>query len=310
MAVFDTWVSFNMTTPTPAGGFSHPYDFGQLFDGVVAVNDGSEYTIIHGGGTGYDQFYGAGLYVGSDVYGRPLIGGTVGAIYTGGADINVFDVGLTGVSIPFADIWSAALTSSLADDFALFKRVLAGNDTVKGSDYGDILTGFTGNDNVHGYSGNDTVYGDAGNDTLNGGWDNDTVKGDAGIDNVRGDLGNDNLYGGVGIDTLRGDAGYDKFFFNTAPSSTNYDRIADFYAPQDTIVLENAIFRALTATGTLAAALFWKSTTGIAHDANDRIIYETDTGYLNYDSNGNAAGGAIRFASSAPICQSPTLIFL
>ena len=35
---------------------------------------------------------------------------------------------------------------------------------------------------------------------------------------------------------------------------------------------------------------------GAAVDASDRIIYETDTGKLFYDSNGSAAGGATQFA--------------
>jgi Ca2+-binding RTX toxin-like protein len=43
-----------------------------------------------------------------------------------------------------------------------------------------------------------------------------------------------------------------------------------------------------------------KNTTGLAADANDRIIYETDTGRLFYDSNGNAAGGSVHFATLAP----------
>lgn len=52
-------------------------------------------------------------------------------------------------------------------------------------------------------------------------------------------------------------------------------------------------------TGALNTATFWKSTTGLAHDGNDRIIYETDTGWLNYDSNGSAAGGAVHIAKLA-----------
>ncbi|MGO4842881.1 calcium-binding protein, partial [Rhizobiaceae sp. 2RAB30] len=75
----------------------------------------------------------------------------------------------------------------------------------------------------------------------------------------------------------------------------------DFNVPQDTIRLDNAVMAGLgTTLGTLAAAKFWKSATGLAHDADDRIIYETDTGKLFYDSNGNAAGGAIHFATLAP----------
>ena len=42
---------------------------------------------------------------------------------------------------------------------------------------------------------------------------------------------------------------------------------------------------------------FWKGTSGRAHDASDNIIYETDTGKLFYDSNGNAYGGSVHFAT-------------
>lgn len=35
-------------------------------------------------------------------------------------------------------------------------------------------------------------------------------------------------------------------------------------------------------------------------NGTDRIIYETDTGKLLYDSNGSAAGGPIQFATLAP----------
>jgi len=50
----------------------------------------------------------------------------------------------------------------------------------------------------------------------------------------------------------------------------------------------------------LPSWMFWSNTSGAAHDSNDRIIYETDTGWLNYDSNGSAAGGAVHIAKLAP----------
>ena len=76
---------------------------------------------------------------------------------------------------------------------------------------------------------------------------------------------------------------------------------------QDTIRLENAVMPALAA-GTLASTAFWKSTTGLAHDSNDRIIYETDTGWLNYDSNGSAAGGRFTSPSWPQTSRSPMRI--
>ncbi|MEQ1715238.1 MAG: hypothetical protein ABL907_04515 [Hyphomicrobium sp.] len=47
------------------------------------------------------------------------------------------------------------------------------------------------------------------------------------------------------------------------------------------------------------------SATGLAHDADDRIIYNTASGVLTYDSNGNAAGGTI--AQFALLTTKPAL---
>jgi Ca2+-binding RTX toxin-like protein len=140
---------------------------------------------------------------------------------------------------------------------------------------------------------NNVITGNAGANVLNGSTGNDTLIG-AG--------GNDLLYGGAGKDTLTGGSGYDNFVFNAALSSTtNVDRITDFNVLQDTIRLENAVMPSLgTTLGTLSSASFWKSTTGLAHDGNDRIIYETDTGKLTYDSNGSGAGGSVQIATLNP----------
>jgi serralysin len=78
---------------------------------------------------------------------------------------------------------------------------------------------------------------------------------------------------------------------------TNVDKIQGFNVIDDTIRLENAIFTEIAGTRTLTSAQFHKSTAGVAHDGSDRIIYETDTGKLFYDSNGNAAGGSVYFAT-------------
>ena len=52
--------------------------------------------------------------------------------------------------------------------------------------------------------------------------------------------------------------------------------------------------------GAFKSGEFWKSASGFAHDKNDRIIYETNSGWLNYDINGSAAGGAVHIARLAP----------
>ncbi|MBS3652177.1 M10 family metallopeptidase C-terminal domain-containing protein [Pseudaminobacter sp. 19-2017] len=120
---------------------------------------------------------------------------------------------------------------------------------------------------------------------------------------ITGNDGSNTLNGGLGNDTLTGRAGNDSFLFNTTLNSkTNVDIITDFSnvtGNDDRILLENAVFKALTQTGTVAASAFWKNATGLAHDASDRIIYETDTGRLYYDADGTGAGGRVLFADLA-----------
>ena len=64
-------------------------------------------------------------------------------------------------------------------------------------------------------------------------------------------------------------------------------------------MLENAIFTTIVGTGVLTVAQFVANVSGTAQDADDRIVYETDTGKLFFDSDGNAAGGATQFAQLA-----------
>jgi Ca2+-binding RTX toxin-like protein len=144
-----------------------------------------------------------------------------------------------------------------------------------------------------GNSLNNVIVGNSGANSLYAGAGNDSVSGGDGNDKVNGATGNDTLTGGSGMDT---------FSFTTALNATsNVDRITDFNVSADTIQLENGVIPGLgVAVGTLSAASFWKSASGLAHDATDRVIYETDTGLLNYDSNGSAAGGVFHIARLAP----------
>ncbi|KQS77400.1 calcium-binding protein [Rhizobium sp. Leaf384] len=119
------------------------------------------------------------------------------------------------------------------------------------------------------------------------------------VDNfLRGDEGNDLLAGRGGNDTLRGGAGKDSFLFDVAPNgSTNHDSIADFVVADDTIQLENAVFKVFAKTGVLAAGEFVINTTGKAVDANDHIIYQSSTGNLYYDADGVNGAAAVLFAT-------------
>jgi Ca2+-binding RTX toxin-like protein len=168
-----------------------------------------------------------------------------------------------------------------------------GTDTVKASvgfslagQYIENLT-LTGSSNINGTGNglNNILTGNAGNNTLSGLGGNDTLNGGA---------GNDKLYGGLGNDVLTGGAGKDYFVFDTALNAkNNVDKITDFSVVDDTIWLDHDIFTALS-TGKLSAANFVVGKA--AADANDHIIYNSTTGALYYDADGNGSGAAVKFA--------------
>lgn len=200
-------------------------------------------------------------------------------------------------------------------------RGLDGNDVLKGGAGNDVLDGGVGRADwadysdkaasvavtLNGASDVTATVGGVAEDTvrnienLQGGSYNDVLVGDRQANELRGLDGNDILAGGEDNDVLVGGAGDDHFLFHTAlNASTNLDQIIDFNVVDDTIQLYSAIFSAVTGSGTLTAEQFTANASGTAQDADDRIIYETDTGNLFYDSNGDLAGGAIQFAVLNP----------
>ncbi|MEQ1950591.1 hypothetical protein [Mesorhizobium sp. CN2-181] len=108
---------------------------------------------------------------------------------------------------------------------------------------------------------------------------------------ILGNDGDNRLEGKGGSDTLRGFDGKDSFVFASTIGAANVDTIVDFVVVDDRFLLSDAIFTALD-TGTLSAAAFRSNATGLAEDASDRIIYETDTGEVYYDSDGTGGGAA------------------
>jgi Ca2+-binding RTX toxin-like protein len=264
------------------GGGNNVYD-GRLgmLNGVLIGGNGIDRLF---GGVANDTMYSAG---GNDI----LIGGAGADALDGGAgfDYASYIYATAGVTARF-DRPDINTGEAAGDSYN-------GVEGLVGSNYNDTLVGDGAANTLQGQAGNDTLYGQAGNDKLYGQAGNDKLYGQAGDDKLYGQAGNDLLIGGAGNDVLTGAAGLDTFFFNAALSATtNVDRITDFTVVDDTIRLENAIFTTL-ATGTLAAGAFRANTTGLAQDADDRVIYETDTGKLFYDSNGSAAGGSVHFAT-------------
>ena len=113
---------------------------------------------------------------------------------------------------------------------------------------------------------------------------------------IIGNHGDNRLEGREGNDRLDGLSGKDTFVFNTKLGASNIDTITDFNVADDRFLLSDAIFKGLN-TGIMLPGYFRANTTGLAQDANDHIIYETDTGKLFYDADGTGSVAGIQFAT-------------
>jgi Ca2+-binding RTX toxin-like protein len=111
-------------------------------------------------------------------------------------------------------------------------------DIIFGQNGDDIIYGNGGDDYLFGGNGNDKLFGGSGNDVLSGGQGNDMLSGGTGNDRLYGGVGDDQLTGGTGNDVLFGGAGADKFYFNPNRHGEGHDRIADFDAATDKVVLK------------------------------------------------------------------------
>ena len=167
------------------------------------------------------------------------------------------------------------------------------DNTKTGTGGVDIMDGQAGNDILSGGAGNDILYGGLGNDTLNGDAGNDKLYGGLGNDSLNGGNGDDYLVGGQGNDTLTGGAGADKFVF-AAPlhSTNNLDTVVDFSSAEgDKLVLSALFFEGLKAGDPVKLVV-----NGPATDGSPTVLYNSNTGMLSYDADGNGAGGAVDFA--------------
>ena len=121
------------------------------------------------------------------------------------------------------------------------------------------------------------------------------LTGNKGANVLNGGGGDDTLEGGIGNDTLTGGAGHDTFLLK----NTSKDTITDFSVSDDTIQLDNSVFTQLTTTdltetGVLNSGNFKIGATAV--EADDYVIYDSDSGALYYDTNGSDPGGATQIA--------------
>ncbi len=160
----------------------------------------------------------------------------------------------------------------------------------------DVRAG-EGSDTVYGHDGRNSLHGDAGNDTLYGRGGKDLLNGNAGADYMDGGYGNDTVTGGTGKDVFLFTA---KLGTSKTDRKVNFDTIKDFSVRDDSLWLDNAIFKKLgsgsAANPKLLASKFFK-VSDKAKDTNDYIIYNKTTGVLSYDADGSGTRyAAIEFA--------------
>ena len=141
-----------------------------------------------------------------------------------------------------------------------------------------------------------TLVGNGGRNSLSGTAYSDRLEGGAGADMLAGGAGNDTLAGGMGKDTLTGGAGADCFVFDTAPNASNQrDTVTDFVHSSDKLQFSAAVFVGLNPGGT--ADQFWAAAGAkSAHDATDRLVYNSSTGVLYYDADGLGGDAAVQVA--------------
>lgn len=240
------------------------------FDGDDRLyGDGGNDTVI--GGVGQDEIFGG--------MGRDHLDGGDGNDTLYGDIENDVLLGSSGYDSLYGGSGNDSLAGGDGDD-RLYGDV--GNDTIDGGAENDRLYGGTGKNKLIGGSGHDTLYGSMHSETLQGGNDNDRLYGDA---------GNDLLDGGAGKDTLSGGWGKDAFIFKNAISAkTNVDTISDFNVKDDTIRIDNLVFKKLGKAGSLNPEFF--NIGNRPQDSNDYLTYNKSNGYLTYDADG--AGSAYK----------------
>jgi serralysin len=184
----------------------------------------------------------------------------------------------------------------------------------------DLRAGIFGTEFIQGTINSvEEVIGSGGDDIILGKWTSDYLMGAWGNDFIAGRNGDDRLDGGVGADVLHGGPGADQFIFNdiqTEPYDEDSfivfagpsDLIQDFTPGTDKLSFEDGAFgtwRGVVWNGTEWAVPEWgaaedwfyaASGATSSHDASDRLVYDTASGNLYYDFDGDGETGAIQVA--------------
>jgi len=249
------------------------------------------------GGRGYDELY----------------GGTGNDVHRGGMDANLMTGG-TGNDIYVVQRGdgAGAVRTGLEEDH-LIELLNQGTDTVQSHVYTYTLPAnienlvLSGDYARHGFGNSLTnrITGNLQDNRLEGGEGNDVLYGQAGHDTLLGGAGNDVLRGGTGRDSLWGGTGADTFWFEFTSSR---DFVFDFSGggdEGDRLQLSLGSFSGIGTAGSMMnAGSFLQGPNPVAVAADDHVLYNSLTGALYYDADGNGSGNMLHFATLA---GAPTL---
>jgi Ca2+-binding RTX toxin-like protein len=322
---FDTITGFENIL----GSSSHDMLFGNNANNDIRGGAGFD-TIMGGGGT--NTLIGG---ADGDTYFVQGFNDIVVEDVGGGYDVVLSQVNFTLVTLSEVEALAVNTTSGIALTGNEFQQTLTGNVG------DDILSGGGGNDLIISGAGTNTLIGGTGADIYFAQGLNDVVTEDAGggfdvvlaggnltlaagseveviavnttngvtiigsdtNQTIQGAGGNDRFVGGLGNDTLTGSGGADTFvLFNTF---ADRDFVTDFVSGTDKLEISAALFGGGLSAGVLSGAQFFSGAGAVsATSAAQRFIYNSSTGNLLFDADGNGAGAAVLFANLSSI---PTL---
>jgi Ca2+-binding RTX toxin-like protein len=286
--------------------------------GANALNGGAGNDTLNGG-AGVDKLIGG---LGNDVYVVDIVGDVVTETSALATEIDTVNSSITYTLTDNVENLNLTGTVAINGTGNTLKNVLTGNvgaNTLNGGAGADTMKGGLGNDTYTVDNTGDVVTETSilateidrvnssitytltanvenltltGTAAINGTGNalNNVLTGNAGVNILNGGTGADKLQGGSGNDILTGGAGKDIFQF----LNLSKDTVKDFVVADDTIQLENSVFTKLTAATALNAANFKLG--AAAADANDYVVYNSGTGALLYDADGNGAGAATQIA--------------
>lgn len=289
--------------------------------------DGNDQLYDQGGSVGFEDTLLGGL--GNDTYFVSVRGTSTVELAGQGTDTVATDFSVYGLQ---ANVELLYALTDIAHDALVGNELdneiygLAGADSLYGREGNDLLAGGTGAANTMlGQQGNDTysvnAAGDSviefsgeGTDTVLarvavftlganvehlsytgtstftgiGNGENNNLRGGTGSDFLSGLDGDDFVTGAGGADTLLGGNGADQFRYI---GNDGVDTIVGFTSGVDKIALANSVF---THTGTVD---FVQGAGAVATSANSTFLYDSTTGILSFDADGNGASAAIALAS-------------